>query len=232
MRKIVYAFCIWRIFLFLPLVASQLFLRVRSGFDYTTPLHYINSYNPISQFLLYPWANFDGIYYLTIAGSGYTVDNAGFFPLFPFLINVTSSIFGNVKAFDPAQFLAALILVSILFLLSLILFHKLIRIDYNKEISFQSILFLLLFPVSFFLATIYSESLFFLLLVLSFYFARKDNWAFSAIFAMLLTATRLVGVAIIPALIFEFYIQNKTIVSKKNNSTYHKSFGHFVLRLV
>lgn len=215
MKRMIYMFAAWRVFLFIPLFISQIFLKIRSGFDYTTPLHYISFYNPISHFLLYPWANFDGVYYLIIAGSGYTVDNAGFFPLFPLLINITSSIFGMVQAFDLRQYFMVLALVSIFFLLSLITIYKLIKLDYKNNVAMPAIVFMLLFPTSFFFATIYSESLFFLLLVLSFYFARKGNWFLSSISAMLLTATRFVGIAIIPALLFEFFVQNKTLFSKK-----------------
>ncbi len=212
MKKIIYLLVAWRVFLFIPLFVSQIFLKLREGFNYTTPLHYIGSHNPISHFLFYPWANFDGVYYLSIAGSGYTVDNAGFFPLFPILINFLSL---NSGVFTVQQFLVGMVLSSTLFLLSLIVFNKLLMLDYKRNISFHTILFLLLFPTSFFFVTIYSESLFFLLLIFSFYFARKENWFLSGIFAMLLTATRFVGIAIIPALLFEFFVQNKTFLSKK-----------------
>ncbi|HKC14844.1 MAG TPA: mannosyltransferase family protein [Patescibacteria group bacterium] len=215
MKKVLYLFISWRIFLFLPVAFSQSFLKIRQGFDYTTPLHYIGLHNPIANFLLYPWANFDAVYYLTIAGSGYTTDNAGFFPLFPKIINTTTSILGVSGSFNPFQYLVATVLVLLFTAGSLIVMFKLLSLDYKKDIPFQSVLFLLLFSTSFFLATLYSESLFLFLTLVSFYFARKKKWILSAIFAMLLTATRLVGIAIIPALIFEFYLQNKTFFSKK-----------------
>lgn len=210
MKKILYIFILWRIFLFIPLIISQNFLNIRKGYEYTTPLHY--QFNQIIHFLFYPWVNFDGVYYLTIASGGYSVDNAGFFPLYPIFIRIFSL---NSAAFSYQQFLTAFILTLIFTFAGIVFFEKLVKIDYKKEISFQSIIFLLSFPVSFFLATIYSESLFFLLLILTFYFARKGNWFLSSISAMLLTATRFVGIAIIPALLFEFFVQNKTFINKK-----------------
>lgn len=193
-RKIFIVFLAWRFLLFLPLIASQLFLSVRPGFDYT-----INRV----------WANFDGIYYLYIAKAGYTVDNAGFFPMYPLLIRIFS--IGE----SAVQFYVALILSSLFLLLSLFVFYKLLRLDQSKNSSILTIIVMLIFPTSFFFAVIYAESLFFLLLVLSFYFARKGNWVLCSFFAILLTATRLVGIAILPALILEFYLQNKTLFSKK-----------------
>lgn len=207
-KRIIFLFLAWRLFLFIPLFLSELSIKFRTGYDYTSPSYW----SSISHFLLAPWANFDGVYYLSIAGSGYTVDNAGFFPLFPILIKIFSL---NGPAFSVSQFFVGLILSSLFLFLSLIMLYKLIKFDYKSNVAILTILTILVFPTSFFFATIYSEGLFFLLLILSFYFARKGNWLLSSISAMFLTATRFVGIAIIPALLFEFFIQNKTFLSKK-----------------
>lgn len=195
--------------LFLPLVFSYKFLSPRIGFEYTSLFHFAQTANPISNFLLYPWGNFDGVYYLFIAKAGYTVDNAGFFPLYPLLIRIFSLGESSI------QFYVGLILSSLFFVISLIYFYKLLKIDYKTDLTFLPILYILIFPTSFFFASIYTESLFFLLLILSFYFARKKKWFLSSLFGILLTATRIVGIAVWPALILEFYLQNKKILSKK-----------------
>lgn len=210
-RGIVSLFLFWRVLLFAPILIAQN-ISLRAGFNYTTIFHYIPKSGIISNFLIYPWGNFDGIYYLYIAGSGYTPDNAGFFPLYPMLVKIFSL---NSQVFSFNQFLTAITLSSLFFLLSLIMLHRLIKLDYSNNIAMSTILAILVFPTSFFFASIYSESLFLLLLILSFYFARKRNWLLASIFAALLTATRLVGIAIIPALVYEFYLQNKTIVDRK-----------------
>ncbi len=190
-------------------------MAYREGYDYTSINYFLESSKTlVSNLLISPWANFDGVYYLLIAEEGYTV-NAGFFPLFPLAINFIASIFGNTLPFSEIQYFTALFLISIFFLISLILFYKLVRLDYKKHTAMWSFIFLLLFPTSFFFAAIYSESLFLLLLILSFYFARKRNWLLASIFAMLLTATRFVGIAILPALLYEFYIAEKTLLKTK-----------------
>lgn len=191
---IISIFLVWRFFLFIPLFISQIFLSPRPGFDYT-----INGV----------WGNFDGIYYLYIARAGYTIDNSGFFPLYPMFVKIFSIGESSI------QFYTALILSSLFFLLSLIMMYKLIKLDYSNSVTISTILSILVFPTSFFFAAIYSESLFLFLMLSSFYFARKGNWYLSAIFGILLTATRLVGIAILPALLLEFYLQNKTLFSKK-----------------
>lgn len=211
-------FLSWRLLLFVPLFLGETFLKAREGFSYTSPSYW----SSISHFFLAPWANFDGVYYLYIAGSGYTVDNVGFFPVYPMIINLASL---NSKSFSFEQFFVALILSSIIFLLGLLMFKKLIKLDYKEKIALSSIIFLLIFPASFFFATVYSEALFFLLAVSSFYFARKKQWFLASILGLLLSATRIVGIAIFPALLLEFYLQNKTLFSRKVFSIFLSPLG-------
>lgn len=214
-KKIILLFLLWRIILFLPILIANQFIPYREGYGYTSINYFLGkSQSFISNFLLSPWANFDGAYYLLIAEKGYTV-NAGFFPLFPLSIHFLASLFGNTLPFSEIQYFTALFLASIFFLISLIVFYKLVRLDYKNNIAIWSIVFILLFPTSFFFGAVYSESLFFLFLVLSFYFARKRSWLLASIFAMLLTATRFVGIAILLALIYEFYVSEKNLIKTK-----------------
>jgi len=214
-RKIIILFFVWRIFLLLPLIVSENFLSPRTGYAYTLLTYFLEKGSGLSNFLLYPFGNFDGAYYLLIAAKGYTV-NAGFFPLFPLLINVFTRLFGlDILPFDPRQYLTATALVNVIFLLSLILFYKLIRLDHKENIAIWSVIFLLIFPTSFFFASLYSESLFLLLSLLSFYFARKKKWFWAGIAGAFLSATRIVGIAIWPALLYEYFKENKNKLTIK-----------------
>lgn len=215
MKKILYLFLAWRILLFLPLFFSEIFIKFRKGFEYTNSISFTQLSNPITHFLLSPWANFDGVYYLVIATSGYTIDNSVFFPLLPLLIKGFIFPFGNIKPLDPIEFFIAFILVSIFSLIALVFLYKLVKIDYSKNVAVWSVIFLLIYPTSFFLATIYSESLFLMLLFISFYFARKKKWFLASLSGVLLTATRFVGIAILPALIYEFWKEEKILFTKK-----------------
>ena len=95
------------------------------------------------------------------------------------------------------------------FFLSLIVFYKLLLFDYSRKQIKQVILTLLFFPTSFFFGSLYSESLFLLFLFLSFYFARKKKWFIAGFFGLLLSLTRLVGIFIFPALLYEFLKNEK-----------------------
>lgn len=212
-KRIVLLFLGWKIFIFLPLIVSEVFLPPRKDYGYTILTYFLEKESILSNFLLYPFANFDAVYYLLIAAKGYTV-NAGFFPLFPLSIHLATSPFKNILPFDPIQYFIAIVLVSIFFLIALIIFYKLIRLDYREDIALSSLLFLLIFPTSLFFASIYSESLFLLLSLLAFYFARKKSWFLAGIMGVLLSATRLVGIAILPALLYEYfkYEKNKSLI--------------------
>ncbi len=207
LKKILFIFIIWRIFLFLPLWAGRN-IPYRIKYEYTHIFTSTLKYAPVDRPLLYPLANFDGVHYLDIAGNSYK-DNGRFFPLYPILIRGLATIFGTGQAFGIIQFFSALAISQLSFLLAIIFLYKLLRLDFSEKISFWSIIFLMTFPTSFFFGLIYTESLFLLFLVLSLYLARKQKWFWSSFFAMLLTITRPIGIVLIPALIYEAYKQKK-----------------------
>ncbi len=137
------------------------------------------------------FAQFDGIFYLRIAQNGYSQFEQAFFPLYPLLINALSPIFGG------NHLIVSLIVANLSFLAALSVFRKyllnILPANQQKNIYFI-LLFLLLFPTSFFFGASYTESLFFLLLVSTFYFLHKKNFWLVASFAFLASLTRFVGV--------------------------------------
>lgn len=198
----------WRLLLFIPLAVGFAFIPYRIGYEYTNIWRFIPTYLPVSSPFLFPWANFDGVHYLRIAGEGYT-NNGGFFPLYPIITHFVSSLFGTIETFGGVEFFSAIILSNIFFFLAILLFYKLLKFDYKEAISQKSIIFLLLFPTSFFFVSIYTESLFLLLSLLVFFHARRREWLQAGLFGGLLSATRIVGIAILPALLLEFILQKK-----------------------
>lgn len=203
--NLVVFFIIWRLILFTPLIVGMYLIipNVTSDFTYIyNPLVSLPSFNSI---FLFPWANFDGVHYLNIAQYGY-INQARFFPLLPLLINILSTPFLSIINSPLTHFFVGFIFVNLVFALSLWIFKKLIELDFSKEIAKKSIYYLLIFPTAFFFVCIYSEGLFFLLTILSFYFARKRKWFMSILCASALMATRFVGIAIFPALLYEFFI--------------------------
>lgn len=158
---IIKSFLIWLGFLFVILYFSQKFLPLQKDF-----------------LGILPFSNFDGEHYISIAGRGYGFGEHAFFPLYPMLISFLGKIFGStLLSFNIAGILISLIS----FFLGLIGFFKLVKIDYSQKIVQLSLIFLLLFPTSFYFASVYTESLFFALAVWSIYFAREKKWLYAAI---------------------------------------------------
>lgn len=194
-------FSAWRIWLFLFAAIGAVFVAI--GSSNFLGGRYVNySSSP----LLWGWGNFDGEHYLSIARYGYRDFQYFFFPLYPALVGKLSSLLSFVEN----RFLISGLLVSnVAFLFAIFVFLKLVLIDYKKEVAIFSILALAFFPTSFFFASLYSESLFLLLVLLSFYFARRGRFLLAGGFAALASATRLVGVLLLPALVIEWYSQRE-----------------------
>ncbi len=151
---------------------------------------------------LYSWANFDGVHYLTIAKKGYIGTGLiqAFFPLWPKLLSLAPSINLTVISFG-------LILNLILGWWLFKKWFKLVKLDLDEKSVWWSGLVLFLFPTAFFFQGLYSETLFLWLVISSFYAARQRRWWRAGIWAALASATRVVGIALLPALLVELVDQ-------------------------
>lgn len=157
---------------------------------------------------LFSWANFDGEHYLSIAIFGYKHLEQAFFPIFPLMISFLAKPFSPdlLSAFINFT-LVGLIISNISFLLALVFLFELIKIDFSNKIAYLTIALILVFPTSFYYGSLYNESLFLLLSVLSFYCARKKFWLIAGVFGMVVSATRVFGILLLPALLIEAWCQ-------------------------
>lgn len=219
----VYIFLFWRIILLIPILLALLFIPYRSGHEFTNILNRINLNSILTNGFLYSWANFDGVHYLDIAFRGY-VNEARFYPLFPGIIFIVGYILGFGKLTYELTFWVGFLLPNIFFLISIYVLKQLLSLDYAVKNVKDTIFFILIFPTSFFFVSTYSESLFLLLLLISFYFARKGKWNYSLISAFFLIITRVVGIFIIPALIYEYLLQKGLIKSVQKINKEHIFF--------
>lgn len=196
-KYISFLFVIYQALLvFLNYISPKLGIVSHSGYKYFE----LKEFNPR---FFWNWANFDGIHYLDIARKGYGIYQQAFFPLYPNLIKFITPFFMN------RDLLAGIFISNLSLFIVLFLFYKLISLDYPKSIAQSSLLFFLFFPASFFLGIIYTESLFLVFVLGSFYFARKNKWFLVGIFGALASYTRLVGIFLFPALLYEWWLQNK-----------------------
>ncbi len=144
-----------------------------NGQEYT----YIQPLNPWVNM----WSVWDTKWYISIAEDGYStqrlpyqyIDNKGFLPLYPILIKIFGLIF-----FSGNMFIAGIVLSNIFLVASLYFILKLIEEEpkFKDRVSSRDVLmYLILFPTSYFLSAIYPESLFLLLSILVFYFVSKKK---------------------------------------------------------
>ena len=202
MKFIIVSFLIWRIFLIVITSLSLLVIPVRFGFLGGGTENYLQ--NP----LLWGWANMDGQHYLSLAQNGYFQFEQAFFPLYPLLIR----FFGNLLRGN--YLLSALLISHFSFLGSLIIFYKLLGQEFSLKVAKWVIISLLVFPTSFFFAGVYTESLFFFLTIGSVYSLVKKKWLLAGILAGLASATRLVGIFLLPVFFYEWWKEKKKPILK------------------
>ena len=137
------------------------------------------------------FANWDGGHYLGIAKEGYSEKfQYAFFPFYPLVIRLLSQLTQN--------YLVAAILISLVStFFGLHILYRLVAADFGKKIAEKTVLAFLFFPASFFLLTAYSEGLFFFLTVTAFYFLRQNKLFWATVVVALVSATRLVGLAVV-----------------------------------
>ena len=161
---------------------------------------------PSNLLFLRIWERWDSIHYISILENGYTyfkpgVLNTAFFPLYPLL----GYLLNSSVVHDPT---VSLMLVSNCASFGgLVYVYKLVAHEYGQEHARRAILYISIFPNAFVLVGLYTESLFLLNLAATLYYARTQRWGVAAVWGVLLTATRLVGVAALPALLWEYMSQ-------------------------
>lgn len=145
------------------------------------------------------WERFDALWFLRIADTGY-VDGDGsavFYPGFPLAVRLFSTILGD----HP---LAGGLVVSHLATFgSLVLLYFLTAAEWGERVARRSVLYLAIFPTSFFLLAPYSESLFLFLVLLALWAARRGRWELAGIGGMGASATRNIGVLLVLPLLTE-----------------------------
>jgi hypothetical protein len=153
------------------------------------------------------WARWDVSHYVAVAMFGYgdpasptPNGGAGFFPVFPLLMRALVEIVG-AEPTPAALAIAALILSNSAFLVAMVLLAHLTARQFGPRVARTTALLMCVVPFSFFFNAAYSESLFLAFTLGSFSLALSGRWWASSILAGLASGTRLVGLALAPALV-------------------------------
>ena len=177
-------------------IPETLFVGSRNSFDERMPRWFYDNRLPR---LIWMWANLDGNHYLSIARNGYYEFENGFFPLYPLAIRAVANLSGL------PFILSGLLVTYISFILFLKLLHNLLKLDFTDRVSNMTVLWIIGFPVAFYLIAIYNDALYLFLTVGCFYAVRKNKWWLGGVLGGLAALARFPGIAIFPALLVEWW---------------------------
>ncbi|HEX3048257.1 MAG TPA: mannosyltransferase family protein [Bacillota bacterium] len=168
------------------------------GSIYLSKVLYAKTGTPKNFFQILKYlTNWDGEWYLKIAANGYDTQSAAFFPLFPLTIRFLHN-------FGLNQTIAAILVANLALLGVVIVFYRLLKLDYPEEISVNATWYLMLFPTSLYFTASYTEPLFLMMVLIAFYNARRERWLLSGLAGMLAALTRNWGVFLIIPLLYEY----------------------------
>jgi hypothetical protein len=175
---------------------------------------------------------YDSEYYLSISIGGYDDPNVGtttlrngqtlslnyaFFPLYPAIMSVLRLPF-EAAGMTPigAATLAGMLISLVGTLVGMVSLYSLARDRLEESGGFRAAFYLLVFPSSFFLATVYTEGLFIGLAFTALLMMKRRQLLLAGILAALATLTRAVGLALIVPLALAWLAQIDWIAFRQN----------------
>ena len=142
------------------------------------------------------WARWDSVWYLTIAEHGYhgAAETLAFWPLYPALMALLGIVlFGHTL-------LAGVVISLVSLLVALILLERLGTTLVGESAARRAVLYLALFPMSFFFGAVYSESLYLMLVVAACLAAERGRFRVAGVICGLAILTRVAGIVVLPPL--------------------------------
>ena len=160
------------------------------------------------------WAQWDAEHYIDIALDGYsyapgTYSNISFFPLYPWLMRAAALALGQLDR-ETVTLVGFVISHAALFV-ALLYLAALVARDFGIEAGRRAVLYVLVFPMTFFLSAVYAESLFLATSVASLFHARRGEWYRAGIAGGLAAMTRPFGFLLVIPIAIELYRQRPNL---------------------
>jgi Gpi18-like mannosyltransferase len=154
----------------------------------------------LGRLLVAPWYNYDAVYYVQIASSGYKPGEItlGFHPLYPWIA-------GLLTLLTREPLVSLMIVSSVAGLLLSIIFYRLARLDYDQTTSRNATALLLCWPPAIAIFLPYTEALFLLLAVCCLFAARRRQFWLSGLAGGLAAMTRQHGILLTLPLAWEIW---------------------------
>lgn len=204
--KILGLLALWRVALVVVALLASSILAYKPSFPYALQYH-LSSGLP---HWIYSWSGFDGVHYITLATEGYEFAGLlqAFFPVYPLLVRLMSELS------NTSILISGLIVSHIFFVGFILTLFTYVAQRFDEPTAWKVLLAVLAFPTSFFFVSMYSESLFLFLSVLAFLSARNSRWLLAGMLVALASATRIVGIFLVPALAIDLFFQHYSITRK------------------
>src|SRR5260370_39002276 len=158
-----------------------------------------NTHFPDALWLM--WRRFDAGFYVDIAEHGYwpastlhTTSDWIFLPLYPMLIYPFGHLFGGS---DAAFDIAGILVSNTAAVIAVVYLYRLVRRDFGSLVASRTVIYLAVFPTSFYLSAIYPESVFLACAVACIYYARQHRWWLAGICGGLASLIRIQGLALV-----------------------------------
>lgn len=178
-------------------------------------LPFLSNTDSIQQahgYLLAAHYRWDAVHYADLAVNGYPVvydDIRGFrlafFPLLPLCMNLIARLTGSAS--ELAVLLGGIVLGHLFALVAFVLLFT-VTLDDTGDVALarRTVLYTALSPLAVFYSVPYTEPLFLALSLGFFLAARRRRWLLAGLLIGLATASRLAGLALVPALLVEFWL--------------------------
>ncbi|HEU5117866.1 MAG TPA: hypothetical protein VFT74_14660, partial [Isosphaeraceae bacterium] len=150
------------------------------------------------------WARWDAGWYSGVVMRGYegvadyaaTSSNVAFFPLYPYLIRAATTFVG-----EQNHWYAGIAISNLATILALYFVLRIARRFLDEDGARRSLVYILLFPSSFFFSTYYSEGLFLLTTAASFCYYLEKRYLMCGIWGYLAALTRDPGMLLLPSFV-------------------------------
>jgi len=175
------------------------------------------------NFLFWSWANFDAEHFFHIAEFGYGYNRGlptfSFFPLYPLILRFLGKIFSD-------YFLAGQTVIFVLLPLTIYFLNRFLKEQgiSNKEIWLTDLLFLLS-PGAVFLNAFYTELPFLFFIITSLFLLEKKRYWSASLLGLFASATRVVGIFIVPAIFWQLLKEKRVPWLKKTLLVFLPSLG-------
>ena len=160
------------------------------------------AWNPVTDLVFGTFDHWDAEWFLRIARDGYDEVSAAFFPLYPALLALLGSslVWGTLLSLVAAG-------------LGAVCVFRIAQAKLGGDGAHDTILVLALFPTAFVFTAVYSDGLFLLLSAASFLAAERGRPWLAGIAGGLAVATRSMGLALLPALVYLLWPRSRRDVA-------------------